>query len=352
LRKKTQLLTISQKKRRKMLKWWNDIQFANPELFILFALIPILIVAYLFRLRTQKANIRISTLSHLPNTTTDLKIWARHLPFSFALIALSFLFIALARPQSSLSWQDVTTEGIDIVIAMDISGSMLAEDLKPNRLEASKNVAMDFISNRPSDRIGLVTFSGESFTQSPLTTDHAVLKNLFKDVKNGMIEDGTAIGLGLANSVSRLKDSDAKSKVVILLTDGFNTKGSVPPLTAAEIAREFGVRTYTIGLGTNGMAPYPFKTRFGSTSYQNVEVRIDEKTMKEIALMTGGKYYRATNNRSLKAIYEEIDQLEKSKIEVTEYRKKKEEFFPFALIAAIFLFIEFGLKNTLLKTIN
>lgn len=335
-----------------MLRWWNDIQFANPELFVFFALIPILIVAYIFRLRNQKASIRISTLSHLPESSSGLINYLRHLPFAIALMALSFLFVALARPQSSLSWQDVTTEGIDIVIAMDISGSMLAEDLKPNRLKASKNVAMNFISNRPSDRIGLVTFSGESFTQSPLTTDHAVLKNLFKDVKNGMIEDGTAIGLGLATAVNRLRDSDAKSKVVILLTDGFNNKGSVPPLTAAEIAREFGVRTYTIGLGTNGTAPYPFKTHFGTTAYQNVEVKIDEKTMKEIAKMTGGKYYRATNNRSLKAIYDEIDQLEKSKIEVTEYRKKKEEFFPFALISVCLLFLEFGLKNSILKTIN
>ena len=335
-----------------MLKWWNEIQFANPELFVLFALIPLLLVAYIFRFRTQKANIRISSFLFLPNTKSDFKNWLRHLPFVFSMIGLSFLFIALARPQSSLSWQDVTTEGIDIVITMDISGSMLAEDLKPNRLEASKNVAMEFISSRPSDRIGLVTFSGESFTQSPLTTDHAVLKNLFKDVKNGMIEDGTAIGLGLATAVNRLRDSDAKSKVVILLTDGFNTKGSVPPLTAAEIAREFGVRVYTIGLGTNGMAPYPFKTRFGTTSYQNVEVKIDEPTMRDIAKMTGGKYYRATNNRSLKAIYDEIDQLEKSKIEVTEYRKKKEEFFPFALIALVFVLLEFAIKNTFLKTIN
>lgn len=335
-----------------MLKWWNDIQFANPELFVLFALIPLLIVAYLFRFRTQKASIRISSFSFLPNTKSDFKNWLRHLPFAVSLIGLSLLFIALARPQSSLSWQDVTTEGIDIVITMDISGSMLAEDLKPNRLEASKNVAMEFISSRPNDRIGLVTFSGESFTQAPLTTDHAVLKNLFKDVKNGMIEDGTAIGLGLATAVNRLRESDAKSRVVILLTDGFNTKGSVPPITAAEIAREFGVRVYTVGLGTNGMAPYPFKTRFGTTSYQNVEVKIDEPTMREIAKMTGGKYYRATNNRSLKAIYEEIDQLEKSKIEVTEYRKKKEEFFPFALIALLLVVLEFVIKNTVLKTIN
>lgn len=335
-----------------MIRWWNDIQFANPELFVLFAIIPLMLLFYFFKLRKNKASIQFSATKFLPDQSAEIIRFLRHIPIVLSLLALSLIIVSLARPQSSLSWQDVTTEGIDIVIAMDISGSMLAEDLKPNRLEASKNVAMDFISSRPNDRIGLVTFSGESFTQSPLTTDHAVLKNLFKDVKNGMIEDGTAIGLGLATSVNRLRDSDAKSKVVILLTDGFNTKGSVPPLTAAEIAREFGVRTYTIGLGTNGMAPYPFKTGFGTIAYQNVEVKIDEPTMREIAQMTGGKYYRATNNRSLEAIYEEIDQLEKSKIEVTEYRKKKEEFFPFAVIAALVLLVEFTLRNTLLKSLN
>lgn len=194
-----------------MLKWWNDIQFANPELFLLFALIPLLVLAYIMRLKNQKARIKLSSFDQLPQTGTSFKTLARHFPFILSILALSFLFICLARPQSSLSWQDVTTEGIDIIITMDISGSMLAEDLKPNRLEASKNVAMEFISNRPSDRIGLVTFSGESFTQSPLTTDHSVLKNLFKDVQNGMIEDGTAIGLGLATAVNRLRDSDAKA---------------------------------------------------------------------------------------------------------------------------------------------
>lgn len=335
-----------------MSQWWNDIQFANPELFVLFALIPLLVLAYVLRLKRQKASIRLSSFMHLPQSTADIKVMSRHLPFALTLLAMSFLIIALARPQSTLNWQDVTTEGIDIVISMDISGSMLAEDLKPNRLEAAKNVAIDFINDRPNDRIGLVIFSGESFTQAPLTTDHSVLKNLFKDVTNGMIEDGTAIGMGLVTAVNRLRESDAKSKVVILLTDGFNTQGSIPPLTAAEIAREFGVRVYTIGVGTIGKAPYPFKTSFGTTAYQNVEVKIDEPTMKEIAQMTGGKYFRATNNRSLAAIYDEIDQLEKSKIEVSEYRKKKEEFFPFAWIAAILLLLEFTLKNTVYRSIN
>lgn len=335
-----------------MLRWWNDIQFANPELLVLLAVIPLLILAYVLKLRNNKAPIKISSISNIGIQDDLVYKLLKHSPFALLNLALLFIIVSLARPQSSLSWQDVTTEGIDIMLAMDISGSMLAEDLKPNRLEASKEVAIDFIKGRPSDRIGLVTFSGESFTQSPLTTDHAVLKNLFKDVKNGLLEDGTAIGMGLATSVNRLRDSDAKSRVVILLTDGSNNQGSVSPATAAEIAREFGVRVYTIGVGTNGKAPYPYRNPFGQISYQNVEVKIDETTLKEIADLTGGKYFRATNNRSLKQIYEEIDQLEKSKIEVTEYRKKKEEFFPFALLAAVFVILNFTLKYTILRSIN
>ncbi len=332
--------------------WWNNIQFANPELFILFSIIPLLVVAYFLYLKRAKALIALSSFRYLPSSSGKLKIILRHLPFILKLLALTAIIMALARPQSTLNWQNVNQEGIDIVISMDISGSMMAEDLKPNRLEASKDIAIEFINARPNDRIGLVIFSGESFTQAPLTTDHAVLKNLFKDVKNGMIEDGTAIGLGLATAVNRLRESDAKSRVVILLTDGENNKGSIPPLTAAEIAREFGVRVYTIGIGAHGTAPFPYKTPFGTTAYQNVEVKIDEATMREISDMTGGEYYRATNNRSLTAIYKEIDQLEKSKIEVTEFRKKKEEFFYFALFASIALFLSFLLENTYLRTIN
>lgn len=335
-----------------MLRWWNEIQFANPELFVLLSIIPLLILAYVMRLKDGKASIRLSSLESINAVEDRVMQVLRHTPFGLTMLALTLMVIALARPQTSLSWQDVTTEGIDIVLAMDISGSMLAEDLKPNRLEAAKNVAQKFIVSRPSDRIGLVTFAGESFTQSPLTSDHAVLKNLFKDIKNGMVEEGTAIGMGLATAVNRLRDSEAKSKVVILLTDGTNNRGSIPPATAAEIAREFGVRVYAIGAGTNGKAPFPMRTRSGSIVYQNMEVKIDEAPLKEIAELTGGQYFRATNNRSLEAIYKEIDELEKSKIEVTEYRKKKEEFFPFALIAAILLLLEFSLKNTILRTIN
>jgi Ca-activated chloride channel family protein len=256
--------------------------------------------------------------------------------------------IAVARPQSALSWQNSTTEGIDIVIATDISGSMLAEDLKPNRLEAGKNIAIDFIKDRPDDRIGLVIFSGESFTQCPLTIDHDVLINLFKDVNNGMVDDGTAIGMGLATAVNRLKDSEAKSKVVILLTDGSNTGGSIPPLTAAEIAKKMNIRVYTVGVGTKGMAPYPVRTTQG-IQYQQVPVTIDETTLTGIAKVTGGKYFRATNNEKLKEIYQQIDKLEKAKIAVTEYHKKTERFLPFVLIALLFLLLEFALRNTIFK---
>jgi Ca-activated chloride channel family protein len=234
---------------------------------------------------------------------------------------------------------------------MDISGSMLAKDLKPDRMEASKNVAIDFISNRKNDRIGLVIFAGESFTQCPLTTDHSVLINLFKDVKSGMVDDGTAIGMGLATAVNRLKDSKAISKVVILLTDGVNNSGTIPPLTAADIAKTYGIRVYTVGVGTEGFAPYPFQTPFG-IQYQDVEVKIDEKTLQDIASITDGKYFRATNNNSLKEIYKDIDLLEKSKIEVNEFHKKSEEFIVFALLAFAFILAAFILKVTYLKQIS
>jgi Ca-activated chloride channel family protein len=272
------------------------------------------------------------------------------LPF-LKIMALALFIIAFARPQSSLSWQNVTTEGIDIVVSLDISGSMLAKDFKPNRLEASKDLAIEFISGRPNDRIGLVVFSGESFTQCPLTTDHDILKNLFKDIQNGMIEDGTAIGMGLATAINRLKDSNGKSKVVILLTDGVNTGGAIPPLTAAEIAKEFGIRVYTIGVGKKGMAPMPYRTPFGGIAYQNVEVRIDEPTLNKIAELTDGKYFRATDNSKLREVYKEIDKLEKSKIAVTEYRKKTELFFLPALIGLILMLSEFILKQFLFKSI-
>ena len=324
--------------------------FANPEYLYLLFLIPIFWFVYIFNLRDKNTFLILSSIKRL-NTRT-WKSWGRHIVFLTKTLAISLLIIAFARPQSTSSWQNATTEGIDIILAMDISGSMLAQDLTPNRLEASKKVAMDFISGRPNDRIGLVIFSGESFTQCPLTTDHKVLKGLFNDVKSGMIDDGTAIGMGLATSINRLKDSKTKSKVIILLTDGVNNQGSIAPMTAAEIAQEFKMRVYTIGVGTKGYAPYPFNTPFGNIVYQDVEVKIDEKTLQDIANATNGKYFRATSNKALQEIYKEIDKLERSKIEIKEFHKKKEEFLPFAFLAMIFLILSFILNSTLFKTIT
>ena len=328
----------------------NNWTFANTEFLFLLAIIPLLWVWRFFYSKRQFSSLKISSIQSIKSKTW--KENGKFIIFLLRSLALCFIIIGFARPQSSSSWQDSTTMGIDIIISMDISGSMLAQDLKPDRLEASKNVALDFISARPNDRMGLVIFSGESFTQCPLTTDHQVLQNLFKDVKSGMIEDGTAIGMGLATSVNRLKDSQAISKVVILLTDGVNNKGSIPPLTAAKIAQKFGIRVYTIGVGTEGFAPYPFKTPFGTTIYQDVEVQIDEKTLQDIASTTNGKYFRATSNKALKEIYLEIDELERSKIDVKEFSKKNEEFRILIMIALSLLLIEFYCRKFLFKSIT
>jgi Ca-activated chloride channel family protein len=270
--------------------------------------------------------------------------------FAFRIIAILFFIIALARPQSSDTEKKTDTEGVDIMIALDISGSMLARDFKPDRLEAAKDLAIEFISGRPDDRIGLVVYSAESFTQCPLTTDHAVLINFFSDIKSGMLEDGTAIGSGLATAVSRLKDSNAKSKIIILLTDGVNNRGSIPPLTAAEIAKKFSVRVYTVGIGTMGMAPYPVQTPFG-IQLQDMPVEIDEAVLSQIAQQTNGKYFRATNNQKLREIYKEIDMLEKTKFQVTEYSRREDEYFWFAVAAGISLLIEIILRFTLFRTL-
>ena len=325
----------------------NNFIFINKEFFFLLFIPIALLIWYFFKSKKNTSEIVFSDLHSLEKTKT-IKNKLIHLTYLFKICALILLIIALARPQSSTNWEESITEGIDIILSMDISGSMLAEDLKPNRLEASKEVAMDFISKRANDRVGLVIFSGESFTQCPLTTDHNVLINLFKDVKSGMVEDGTAIGMGLATAVNRLKESDAISKVIILLTDGVNNKGVVAPFTAAEIAKKFGIRVYTIGVGTEGYAPYPFQTPFG-IQYQDVEVQIDEETLQNIATVTDGKYFRATNNSKLKEIYKDIDKLEKSKIEVTEFHKRSEEFNKFAIPALLLLVLGFILEKTYLK---
>jgi Ca-activated chloride channel family protein len=328
----------------------SHIVFANPGLlFLLLLLIPA-IGWYVWKARKTDATVTYSNLNGFIKVKSSYKSYLRHVLFGIRMVAIALIIIALARPQSTNKWKNVTTEGIDIILSLDISGSMLAEDFKPNRIDAAKDVASEFISGRPLDRIGLVIFSAESFTQCPLTTDHAVLLNLFKDIHSGMIEDGTAIGLGLATSVNRLKDSKSVSKVIILLTDGVNNQGSIAPLTAAEIAKTFGIRVYTIGVGTNGLAPYPVQTPFG-VQYQDVEVKIDEAMLQQVSQMTDGKYFRATSNQKLREIYQEIDKLEKSKIEVHEYKKHHDEFFLFGLIALILLLIDIALRNTLLKSI-
>jgi len=328
----------------------NHIIFANPKLLLLLLLLIPAVIWYILKSVKLTASLTFSNLEGFNKAKGSYKNVLRHVMFGLRMVALVLVIIAMARPQSSNQWKNVTTEGIDIVIALDISGSMLAEDFKPNRIEAAKDVASEFISGRPDDRIGLVIFSAESFTQCPLTTDHAVLMNLFRGIKSGMIEDGTAIGLGLANAVNRLKDSRSVSKVVILLTDGVNNQGSIAPLTAAEIAKVFGIRVYTIGIGTNGVAPYPVQTAFG-IQYQDMEVDIDEPMLKQIAQMTDGKYFRATNNQKLLEIYKEIDKLEKSRIEIREYKKFHDEFFKYGLLAMVLLFVDLFCRYTILKTI-
>jgi Mg-chelatase subunit ChlD len=325
--------------------------FAHPLYFLLLLLLIPMIGWYIWKLRKSQASMRLSSTSGFEKVPNTFKVYLRHFPFILRIFVLVFLIIALARPQTTDNWNTSTTEGIDIVMTLDISSSMLAQDLLPNRLEAAKDVAASFINGRPTDNIGLVVFAEESFTQCPLTTDHTVLLNLLKDVQTGMITDGTAIGHGLATAVSRLKDSQAKSKVVILLTDGSNNRGEIGPVTAAEIAKTFGIRVYTVAVGTIGTAPYPAPQPGGGVRMQNQPVVIDEQTLTQIAQITGGLYFRATDNRSLKEIYNEIDQMEKTKMSVQEYSQKQDEFVFFALIGLLLLFLELLLRYTLLKNI-
>ncbi len=324
--------------------------YAHPEMFyLLLGLVP-LIAWYIFRQKKLNASLQISTTRGLSGAPKTWKHYLRHLIFVTRVLALSLLIVVLARPQSTESWENQQTEGIDIVMAIDVSTSMLARDLKPDRLEAAKDVATQFIAGRPYDRIGLVVFAGESFTQCPLTTDHAVVTNLLRETQTGILEDGTAIGNGLATAVNRLKESSAVSRVVILLTDGENNRGEIPPLTAAEIAKTFGIRVYTIGVGTEGTAPYPVQTNFG-TRIQQVQVKIDEETLQSIANTTDGEYFRATDNEKLQQIYEQIDQLEKSKIEVKEFSRKQEEFQPFAWAALALIILGLFLKFSVFRNI-
>lgn len=292
---------------------------------------------------------RISTVDGVRRVPRSIKYYLRHLPIVLRSLAVVLIAVALARPQSAQHNSNSTTEGIDIVMSLDVSGSMLARDFTPDRLGAAKEVASNFIMDRPNDRIGLVVFAGESFTQCPLTTDKRSLLNLLGSVKSGMIDDGTAIGNGLATAVNRLRESKAKSKVVILLTDGINNSGQIAPLTAAEIAQSYGIRVYTVGVGTMGMAPYPVIDMWGHLSFQPMKVEIDEKMLSQIAQMTGGKYFRATDNRRLKDVYDEINQLERSKVEVENFTRYQERFTLFVVLALILLVGEFALRQTWLR---
>jgi len=326
----------------------KDITFAYPYLLYLLLLLPIMVYWYFKKFKKNTPEINYPTLGAFSLAPKTLKERLAHVPFILKILSIGFLIIAAARPQTFSTSQNIYTEGIDIVMVLDISGSMLAEDFKPNRLEAAKNVIDKFIQGRTSDKIGIVIFARQSFTQCPLTIDYGVLRKLLREIKSGMIEDGTAIGNAIANGVNRLKDSKAKSRVMILLTDGVNNAGEIDPVTAAQIAKEFGIRIYTVGVGTRGKAPYPFMTPFGK-QYQMVPVEIDENLLKKIAGITGGKYFRATNNRKLAQIYREIDKLEKTKIKVTSYKNAKELFYNFAFISLAFLLLDVLLGNTFLR---
>lgn len=327
---------------------FNDVTFANSWALYLLLLLPLFFYWYWKKKNKVSPDIVYSSLKIFQRVPKSIKEKIIHVPIFIRLIALALLIVAFARPQSFSSGENIFTEGIDIAMVLDISGSMLAEDFKPNRLEAAKNVINNFIKGRTTDKIGLVIFAGESFTQCPLTIDYSVLSNLLSQIKSGMIQDGTAIGNAITNGVNRLKDSQAKSKVMILLTDGVNNAGQIDPVTAAQIAQKFGIRIYTVGVGTIGQAPYPFDTPFGRR-YQMVPVEIDENLLKQISNNTGGKYFRATNNKKLAEIYDEIDKLEKTRVEVTSFRHAKELYFGWALGGFLLLLFEFGIANFYLR---
>ncbi len=324
--------------------------FAQPYLlFLLLLLIPY-IVWYIKKNSSISAEVFFPTSKPFIDMPKTPRIYLRHLSFVLRIVSMALIIIVLAQPQKTDSWKSQTTEGIDIMLVIDISSSMLAEDLKPNRMEAAKNVAIEFVSGRPNDNIGLVAFSGQAFTQCPLTVNHKELINLITALKIGMIEDGTAIGNGLATAINRIKDSPSKSKVIILLTDGANNKGEIAPMSAAEIAKSLNIRLYTIGVSTYGVAPFPFQTPLGIV-YKDVEEDIDDSSLEKMANITGGRYFRATDNNSLRSIYKEIDKLERTRIHVKEFSQREELYFIFALIATCLLLFDILLRNTLLKTI-
>lgn len=331
---------------------FENIEFLNKELFWFLLLLPIAIAWYVFKHNKQSAELKISSIEGFKTTSS---FWSklRHVLFVLRLLALALLITALARPRTvDVSTKTKTTRGIDIVMAIDVSASMLAKDLLPNRLEALKEVAADFIDGRPNDRIGLVEYAGEAYTKTPITTDKSIVQRSLRDIKyNTIIEGGTAIGMGLATSVNRLKDSRAKSKVIILLTDGVNNSGFIDPKIASELAVEYGIKVYTIGLGTNGMALSPISINpNGTFRYGRQQVEIDEKLLEEIADATGGKYFRATNNQKLAEIYKEINKLEKTEIQEKKYYNYDEKYRPLVLLAGLFLLIEIILRNTIFRS--
>lgn len=328
--------------------WFKNIEFANPAYFGLFLLVPIMIFWYISKSSRWQGTLRFSSLSGF----AGLKSWknyVRHLPFVLRLLAISCLIIALARPQVRNDEELKSGQGIDIVLCMDVSGSMLAQDFTPNRLEASKQVAANFVDNRPTDRIGLVIFAGESFTSSPLTTDKNILKNQIFNAQSSLLADGTAIGDGITTSVERLRNSTTKTKIIILLTDGENQGGLIDPQAAKEIAKSFGIKIYTIGMGSEGYAETPVQASGGTVVMQRQKVNIDEPLLRQIADETGALYFRARDNSSLKNVYDEIDKLEKSRIEITALKRFTEKFFPFALAAAFLIIIEMILRYTVFR---
>ena len=330
---------------------FEGIEFINKQMFWVLLCIPLAILWYVFKYKKQTAELKISSIKGFKVVNTWLPK-LKHFMFVFRLLALALLITALARPQTvDISTKTKTTRGIDIVMAIDVSASMLAKDLKPNRLEALKNVAAEFIQGRPNDRIGLVEYAGESYTKTPITSDKSIILRSLKEIKyNTIIEGGTAIGMGLATAVNRIKDSKAKSKIIILLTDGVNNSGFIDPNTASELAVEYGIKTYTIGLGTNGMALSPVSLTNGVFQYRRVKVEIDEELLKEIAEVTGGQYFRATDNKKLKEIYKEIDKLEKTDVEEFKFYNYEEKFRPLVLLAGLFLMLELLLRFTIFRS--
>ena len=326
-------------------------RFANPYLLWLLGLLLPIVAYYLYRTMQGGASIRFSSTAAAQRAPRTLRYWLRHVPFVLRVCALALLIVALARPQNVEEQSRTNAEGIDIMLAMDISSSMLARDFSPDRLTAAKEVAGEFIADRYGDRIGLAVFAGETYTQSPLTTDKGTLQTLLARLQSGIIEDGTAIGNGLATAINRLRESDAKSKVIILLTDGVNNRGEIAPLMAAGIAADMGIKVYTIGVGTRGKAPYPAVDMFGNMTFQMMDVEIDEQTLQEIASQTGGRYFRATDRQKLKEIYDEINTLEKSEVEITDLTIYHEQFVALLLLAVALLVAEMLLDKLVLKRI-